>query len=49
MTIDSFYFVVNDIAKSIRFYSELLEKEPTNITGDRWADWETKMVIYILG
>ena len=42
MKIDNFYFVVNDIEKSIAFYSELLDKKPTNITGDRWADWENE-------
>ena len=38
--IDNFYFVVENIEKSIEFYSKLLEKEPTTITGNRWADWE---------
>lgn len=38
MKIDNFYFVVEDISKSIKFYTELLEKEPTNITENRWAD-----------
>lgn len=32
--------VVDNIEKSIKFYSKLLEKEPTTITGNRWADWE---------
>lgn len=40
MQIDNFYFVVADIEKSIEFYSKLLNKKPTNITGNRWADWE---------
>ena len=35
--IDNFYFVVEDINKSINFYTKLFEKEPTNITEDRWA------------
>jgi hypothetical protein len=39
MIIDNFYFVVENIEKSIAFYSELLGKKPTNITGQRWADW----------
>ena len=30
--IDKFYFVVEDIKKSINFYTKLFEKEPTNIT-----------------
>ena len=42
MKIDNFYFVVKDIEKSIKFYSILLEKPPTNIIGDRWADWENE-------
>lgn len=42
MRIDNFYFVVEDINKSIRFYTELLEEEPTNITENRWADWENE-------
>lgn len=40
MKLDNFYFVVSDIEKSIEFYSALLDKQPTNITGTRWADWE---------
>lgn len=42
MKIDNFYFVVENIEKSIQFYSELLNKKPTNITGNRWADWENE-------
>lgn len=42
MKIDNFYFVVEDIEKSIEFYSELLNKKPTNITENRWADWENE-------
>lgn len=40
MKIDNFYFVVKNIDKSIKFYSELLGKAPSNIIGDRWADWK---------
>lgn len=40
MKIDNFYFVVEDIEKSVCFYSELLNKKPTNIIENRWADWE---------
>ena len=40
--IDNFYFVVEDIAKSIEFYSILLNSRPTNITENRWADWENE-------
>lgn len=32
MKIDNFYFVVEDITKSINFYSKLFEEEPTNVT-----------------
>ena len=39
MKIDNFYFVVSDIEKSIEFYSTLLNKQPSNIIGTRWADW----------
>ena len=42
MKIDNFYFVAEDIEKSVQFYSELLNKKPTNITGNRWADWENE-------
>ena len=42
MRIDNFYFVVKDITKSIEFYSKLFEEEPTNITENRWADWQNK-------
>ena len=42
MKIDNFYFVVEDVQRSIEFYSELLNKKPTNITENRWADWENE-------
>ena len=42
MKIDNFYFVVENIENSIKFYSKLLEKEPTTITENRWADWENE-------
>ena len=42
MKIDNFYFVVENIEKSIMFYTKLLDKEPTNITSNRWADWENE-------
>lgn len=40
MKIDNFYFVVEDLEKSINFYRELLDEEPTTITDNRWADWK---------
>lgn len=40
MKIDNFYFVVEDIEKSINFYRELLDEKPTTITDNRWADWK---------
>lgn len=42
MKIDNFYFVVKDLEKSIQFYSELLNKKPTNMRESRWADWENE-------
>lgn len=42
MKIDNFYFVVEDIEKSIKFYTEILESEPTNVTDGRWADWSNE-------
>ena len=42
MRIDNFYFVVEDITKSIKFYSKLFEEEPTNITENRWANWQNR-------
>ena len=39
--IDNFYFVVEDINKSINFYTKLFEKEPTNITIDNYLTKET--------
>ncbi len=42
MKIDNFYFVVENIEDSIVFYSELFGKKPTNITTNRWADWENE-------
>ena len=38
--IDNFYFVVENIEKSVEFYTALLNQKPTNITEKRWADWE---------
>ena len=43
--IDNFYFVVEDINKSINFYTKIFDKKPTNITEDRWADWENVLKI----
>ena len=40
--IDNFYFVIEEINKSINFYTKLFGKEPTNITENRWADWENE-------
>lgn len=42
MEIDNFYFVVEDIEKSIDFYTKLFNKKPTNVTGNRWEDWENE-------
>lgn len=42
MRIDNFYFVVEDIEKSIKFYSELLNRKPTNVITNRWADWQNE-------
>ena len=42
MKIDNFYCVVEDITKSINFYSKLFEEEPTNVTENRWADWQNE-------
>ncbi len=42
MKIDNFYFVVEDIEKSMQFYPELLNKKPTNVIENRWADWENE-------
>ena len=42
MKIDNFYFVVEDITKSINFYTKLFEEEPTNVTENRWADWQNE-------
>jgi len=42
MRIDNFYFVVEDIEKSIEFYERLLGKKTTHIIEKRWADWENE-------
>lgn len=39
MRVDNFYFVVSNLEESIKFYENLLNEKPTNITGTRWADW----------
>lgn len=35
--IDNFYFVVENIEKSVEFYTALLNQKPTNITKNRRA------------
>lgn len=35
--IDNFYFVVENIEKSVEFYTALLNQKPTNITEKRRA------------
>lgn len=42
MQIDNFYFVVQDLQKSIEFYKNLFEENPTTITENRWADWKNE-------
>lgn len=42
LKIDNFYFVVENVEKSIRFYSQLLGNDPTSITEKRWADWKNE-------
>ena len=49
MKVDNFYFVVEDIEKSIKFYSKLLNQVSTNITENRWADWENENKQIYLG
>ncbi len=40
MKVDNFYFVVENVERSIHFYTKLLNKKPTNIVENRWADWD---------
>ena len=46
--IDNFYFVVEDINKSINFYTKLFDKKPTNTTEDRWAIGKMRITRCIL-
>lgn len=39
MKIDNFYFVVENVEKSISFYSELFGMKPSSVIDNRWADW----------
>lgn len=39
MRLDNFYFVVSNIKKSIEFYEKIFNEKPTNVVGNRWADW----------
>lgn len=48
MKIDNFYFVVEDIKKSIKFYSLLLDKQPSNITEIDGLIGKMKIIKYIL-
>ena len=49
MKIDNFYFVVEDIKKSVEFYTTLLNQKPTNIIENRWADWKNKQDLIYFG
>ena len=42
MRIDNFYFVVKDLINSREKYNKRIEKKPTNIIKNRWADWKNE-------
>jgi len=37
--VEGFYFTVNDLVKSVKFYEEILGIKHTHIEGNRWADF----------
>ena len=39
ITVEGFYFTVNDLVKSVKFYEEILGIKHTHIEGNRWADF----------
>lgn len=39
ITVEGFYFTVNNLAKSVKFYEEVLGIKHSNMEGDRWADF----------
>jgi len=39
ITIEGFYFTVTNLARSVKFYEELLGIKPTNMEENRWADF----------
>lgn len=46
MILGTTYIIVNDINKSMDFYSKLLQDEPIKAKDDRWVQFSNKIALY---
>lgn len=46
MILGTTYIIVNDINKSMDFYSKLLQEEPIKANDDRWVQFSNKIALY---
>lgn len=46
MTLGRVYIYVNDLKKSIDFYSKLLQEKPLKLNDDRWVQFSNKIALY---
>jgi len=46
MTLGTVYIYVNDLKKSIDFYSKLLQEKPLKSNDDRWVQFSNKIALY---
>ena len=46
MTLGTVYIYVNDLKRSIDFYSKLLQEKPLKSNDDRWVQFSNKIALY---
>ncbi len=46
MILGTTYIFVNDLKKSVDFYSKLLQEHPLKMNGDRWVQFSNKIALY---
>ena len=46
MVLGIIYIYVNDLKKSIDFYSKLLQENPLKVNDDRWVQFSNKIALY---
>ena len=46
MVLGIIYIYVNDLNKSIDFYSKLLQENPLKVNDDRWVQFSNKIALY---